>query len=314
MTRFLSRLIFSICGLSLLACAPSTAKTDAVSMESAVIETPAPPLSIDEKAAEFEVILNQYIALNQRLENVAYTVLSSNTLSCPETVKSAGMKVHTVQDYPDALQSYAGVFFGISDHPVIRIIAANSSADQVGLKPGDRVVKLGEFDLVSGPNAKQFFEALRTKEFTSGATTIEVRRGNQNQVRRLSPKPICGYPAQLFYSEAVNAHTNGEEIWVTSELLRQVESDTSLALIIAHELAHATQGHMNLEPTKALELDADRLSLTYLARAGYDPEEAVGLWQENPLNHEKDETGSHPTRAERLAVLKEALAGLQAEP
>ncbi len=314
MNRALFKFVLGIGIFTLVSCSPSTAKPEAETVETSDIVTPTPSETLDDKAAEFGTLLNEYIGLNQRLENVAYRVLSSNAQSCPETRKSIGMKVHTIQDYPEALQAYAGAFFKLDGRPAIRVVAANSPAFLAGLKPGDQVLKLGEFALVSGENAGQFFEALQTKEFRSSSNNIEIKRGTEKQVLELRSETICGYPAQLFYSELVNAHTNGEEIWVTSELLRQVDSDTSLALIIAHELAHATRRHMDLKPTKALELEADRLSLIYLSHAGYSPADAVRLWQENPLNHEQDETGSHPSRTERLAVLNNTLLELEIKP
>ena len=300
--------------LSGAACAPSVANEN---IETPVLKTvevePAPEVLPENAVGDFQALLDEYISLNQRLENIAYKILTANAASCPETSRGVGMKIHTVHDYPDEIQMHARVFLGLDEQPAVRIVADGSPAFIAGLKSGDRVLKLGDFSLVSGRNAGQFFDALSVREFRKPTTEMEILRGERKQLFKLLPEISCGYPGQVFYSEQVNAHTDGEEIWITSELMRQVENDISLALIFAHELAHATQGHVYTEPTKALELEADRLSLIYIKAAGYDPEEAVRLWRDNPLHHNRDQSQSHPTMSERLKVLSATLQEISSD-
>ncbi len=287
--------------------------------QSVAVEDPASPSSepvkLQQTVDDFEAVLDEYLALNQRLENVSYRVLSGNSHNCPETVRDIGLKIHTVYDYPEALQLPARLFLDLDIHPLVRVIAQDSPAEQAGLKVGDRVLQLGDYEIPSGKTAGQLFDAVSLREFRMGQANLKVQRGQaEAKSFDVNPETICGYPAQLFYSEIVNAHTNGEEIWVTSELIRQMRADESLALVIAHELAHATQGHIFEEPRKELELVADRLSIEYLVNSGFDPAHAISLWKQNPAHHKKSESETHPTFEERLAVMETALKELGSAP
>ncbi|NNE58230.1 MAG: M48 family metalloprotease [Hellea sp.] len=257
---------------------------------------------------DFEELLDQYLAYNQRLENIAFRILSRNKDSCQETQRSIGMKPHTVFDYPSDLQMMARVYLDIETQTSVRIVAKDSPAELAGLEPGDRILQLGEYKIPDGEMGGELFEAVSAREYQHGLTHMIIERQGAEKTVELRPISICGYPAQLFYSDVANAHTNGGEIWVTSELVRATASDISLALVFSHELAHAVQRHIFETPSRELELEADRLSLIYLDRAGYDAQEAIRLWKLNPLNHKAEPSESHPSSDERLKVLLGSLA------
>jgi predicted Zn-dependent protease len=106
----------------------------------------------------------------------------------------------------------------------------------------------------------------------------------------------------VFYSERINGHTDGREVWITSQLMRTVADDVNLALVVAHEMAHAIAGHNMEVPTKALELEADRMALIMLSRGGYDIGRAVDYWQHAPHPHDPGQSVSktHPSMGERF--------------
>ena len=294
--------LFCCLGLLLGSCGQSDATSSPKSADSDRSVKSQPEL-----VENFEAVLNEYLALNQRLENVGYRILRGNVDQCPETKRDVGLKIHTIFDYPEDLQMPARVFLNLDIDPAIRVIAADSPAQNAGLRIGDRVKTLGDYDIPSGRTAVQLFEAVASREFRLASSVLQVERGGELVDASLAPEPICGYPTQLFYSELMNAHTNGDEIWVTSELIRQLKDDESLGLVIAHELAHVTEGHLMRQPTKALELEADRLSVIYLRNAGYDPALAIERWKANPHNHMKEKSESHPSFSERLNALETSL-------
>ena len=62
--------------------------------------------------------------------------------------------------------------------------------------------------------------------------------------------------------------------------------------------------------SRSQELDADRLGLTYMAEAGYDPAQAVEFWQKMARAGGAGGPGflsTHPADAERMAQLRELL-------
>jgi predicted Zn-dependent protease len=112
----------------------------------------------------------------------------------------------------------------------------------------------------------------------------------------------------------------GGKMAVYTGILPVAGSDAGLAVVLGHELAHATLRHGTQRATQGVltelgveiftagaefstdeeerelatilakvglglpfgrehELEADRIGLIYMARAGYDPREAIGFWQ-----------------------------------
>ncbi len=264
--------------------------------------------AVVETQGEFQALLSEYQALNQRVENVAYRLLSANYDQCPQTQRSIGLQVHTVSEYPEDLQPYAGALLGVMDAPSVRLVAAGSPAERAGLRSGDQIIAIDDIEMVDGPSAKLFYEAVRAKSHNQPSLKMTIERAGEVTSANVVPETVCGYPVHVFFDEDVNAYTDGEEIWISSELVRRVEDDAGLAQIIAHELAHAAMGHVFLEPDKVLELEADRLSMFYAAMAGFDPELVLDVWQSNPYNHVIDQTvDTHPSPEERFAVLRAAL-------
>jgi len=66
-------------------------------------------------------------------------------------------------------------------------------------------------------------------------------------------------------------------------------------------------------PTQELELEADRMALVLMARAGYDVEAAVAYWKDAAHPHEggKKSESSHPTTRQRYKNFSKALRRIQ---
>lgn len=163
--------------------------------------------------------------------------------------------------------------------------------------------------------------------------------------------------SSLFLAEAAvpTAITTGDRIVVTTGLLNLVENDDQLAFAIGHELAHVVEGHAKLTAGRILregvkagvllplsavpiagvllaktlehaasafdreqERTADRLGISYAARAGYDPHKAVRLlerlgehFRQYPLTRESSpQPDSHPSVPERIANVRQVIATL----
>ncbi len=87
----------------------------------------------------------------------------------------------------------------------------------------------------------------------------------------------------------------GGKIGVFTGLLELVENDDQLAVVIAHEVAHALAHHTserlahhqsgarwlaNRSFDREQELEADHIGIFLMTFAGYDPEQAVTFWRE----------------------------------
>jgi predicted Zn-dependent protease len=144
-------------------------------------------------------------------------------------------------------------------------------------------------------------------------------------------------------ADAVNAWTDGESVWITRGMLRFVRNDDELALILAHEMAHASLGHIPYLRAKQVfetavnaaveifapgsgraavvlmdmagkkfdrdqEREADLYGLIWAYRAGFDIGAGKEMWRrmaiELPESVERGFLSSHPSSAERFLALE----------
>ena len=129
---------------------------------------------------------------------------------------------------------------------------------------------------------------------------------------------VCDMPIIIKEDSIINAFADGSQIIVTKGMMRFIEDD-ELALVIGHEMAHNTLGHVTRSMTnqvigglagllldvaaasagintqgagvqagmqagqtvysKDFELEADYLGVYYAARAGYDVTNAANMWR-----------------------------------
>jgi predicted Zn-dependent protease len=144
-------------------------------------------------------------------------------------------------------------------------------------------------------------------------------------------------------ADQVGAWTDGEAVWITRGMIRFLKNDDELALVLAHEMAHAYQGHIaHLRAKQVLqtavaavaemfapgsgraavllidvaakkfdrdqEREADLHSLIWAHRAGFDVSAVTDLWHrmaiQIPESVESGFLSSHPSSAERLLSLE----------
>jgi predicted Zn-dependent protease len=152
-------------------------------------------------------------------------------------------------------------------------------------------------------------------------------------------------------ADAVNAWTDGEAVWVSRGMMRFLKSDDELALVLAHEMAHAYRGHIPYLRAKYIveaavgalldvfapgsgraavilmdaagkkfdrdqEREADLYGLVWAHKAGFDVGVGRELWRrmaiEVPESIEAGFLSSHPSSAERFLSL-DRLAGMLKE-
>jgi Zn-dependent protease with chaperone function len=152
---------------------------------------------------------------------------------------------------------------------------------------------------------------------------------------------------------SINAGTTSGKIIVTEGMMHFVNSDDELAMILGHELAHLTQGHVQRgEMNNVLlglgsavagvflpgasqatslvgqmflnhfnqdqEREADRVGLQYVYAAGYDPTTAVRVMdrmaQEVPETATAGFFSSHPGSIERAQALHQLAAQFGGRP
>ena len=259
----------------------------------------------------FAAILEEHQNYNSRLQNVAKPLLKANANLCPRRKRDIGITVHTLSDYQPSLQPFAEVLLGASDRLSVRTLHEGSPADIGGIKVGDMIIGINGAYMPGGFTVQRFFSIATQNAYKNKETELMLKRGEERLSATVKPETICDYPANVFFNETANGHTDGQQIIITSELMKTVPDDVNLALIIAHEMAHAISGHQRKE--KDLELKADRMALVLMSRAGYNIDRAIGYWGEAVHPHQgfQENSKTHPTIAERYENFRREQARIQ---
>ncbi|MGD1878147.1 MAG: M48 family metallopeptidase [Kiloniellaceae bacterium] len=152
----------------------------------------------------------------------------------------------------------------------------------------------------------------------------------------------------LFQDETPNAFAlPGGKIGVNSGMLKIAQTDDQLAAVLGHEVGHVVARHPSeqmsqsaaiqtalgaagvgdeavgqlvqmatgvgqLSFSRSAEAEADRIGLQYMARAGYNPEAAVTLWQNMQAataqgGQPPEFLSTHPNPEHRIEDIKAAL-------
>ena len=161
----------------------------------------------------------------------------------------------------------------------------------------------------------------------------------------------AGWEYRVFENNSPNAFVlPGGKVGVTTGLLRVVQNDDQLAAVIGHEVAHTAarhaaerysqtalaqgavgltgqviesrvlqqiigagvQGAVLLPYSRQHELEADRLGVDYMVRAGYRPREAITLWRNMAAQRTGGSTpqwmSTHPSDETRIQQLEAYIA------
>lgn len=249
-----------------------------------------------EEAVQVAAAYQKYVTLNDRLQRVGQRVLISNESLCDRHMIYIGAQTATVKSFPKALRDYAKSQ-GFDDTPRVLYTARKD------------IARGGHVTDAKGEPIKIY-----DKDFY-GDIYID---GQPVKTHALT---ACQYPIKLTYSPAINAYATGRSIRVTTGMM-EFAGDDELAVIIGHELAHNTEGHITKIITSRIaglgtgrfsrvyESEADYVGLYYAQRAGFDISKAPGIWRRIGLMSVRSmgEGKSHPTTPERYVRLAAGIA------
>ena len=270
----------------------------------------APALAAETEHQEMEA-LRKFETDTAVLLNAGWPVLTANAPLCPKTRAAIGVKTHSLKAYSKRLKPAAKRVLAADETPRIFHIADGSPAARAGFKRGD--VILDDQGKPARLNGKTWDAILSDK-------AVNIRRGDSEMTLTVEPVQACNYNLRLTNSTAINAYADGRNLTITTGMMDFAESDSELALIVGHELAHNTMGHIRksitnfivsfggTRYTRPFESEADYVGLYYLTRAGYSPQGVEAFWQRlatlapRSINRAK----THPTFPDRYLRIQAA--------
>jgi predicted Zn-dependent protease len=208
--------------------------------------------------------------------------------------------------------------------------------DQLLLVPDEQMVSLA---------GESWIEIQRTSPLAQNQALQDRARRVADRLLLGNQKKPDEWEVKVFEDERLNAFAlPGGRIGITSAMMSFCRNDDELAAVIGHEVAHVTLQHASerlsqdmamrgavgaafpeqskmqsilgvgallgviLPYSRRHELEADRIGLRYLAKAGYAPEAAISLWtrmaSSGSARADMDWLSTHPTDESRITALE----------
>ncbi len=282
---------------------------------------------LPDTAVEQERVKQQELALElferryQRLLDVSGRLRVRGADLCGDGIAPYfGVEWFSLEAFGENFRAVAERRYGPGDTVRVFAVAADSPAEAAGVRTGDVVVTV---DGRGYATARQGLEWLES--WTESTLPLELKRGGRIRSVVLQGVPACRYAVELVPSDDVNAFADGKRVGITTGMMRFVESDDELALVIGHEIAHNVLGHVSRRQANSLagallgalvdigaaaagvdtggvgtrmgmqaggiayakdfEAEADYLGTYLAARAGFEIRDAPLLWRRMAVEH-----------------------------
>ena len=242
-------------------------------------------------------------ALDRRVATIGHRLAVANLDLCAARAWLPGFAVHDLSQYGVDFRPAAIRAFGLDAGPGVLAVAADGPAERAGLRADDILLALdgqappqGQARRGRSFDRMELILAALDTAFADGRATLEVGRGGARLAIPIAADEGCASRFQLIPGRSLNARADGRYVQVTGAIAEYVQDDAELAAVLAHEFAHNVLGHRvrldqarvargvlgnfgrNARRIRDTEVEADRLSVYLLERAGYDPRAAVRFW------------------------------------
>lgn len=242
-------------------------------------------------------------ALDQRVATIGHRLAVASLDLCAERAWLPGIAIHDLSQYGAAFRPAAIRAFGLDAGPAVLALAAAGPAERAGLRADDILLAMDgqappRSALGRGGNFVQMERILSMLDlaFADGRAALEIRRRGERLTILVEAEQGCLSRFQVVPGRGLNARADGRYVQVTTAIAQYVADDGELAAILAHEFAHNVLGHRvrldeagvsrgflgnfgaNARRIRETEIEADRLSVYLMERAGYDPAAAVRFW------------------------------------
>ncbi len=266
-------------------------------------------------------------AQDARLLRVAEPILAANVRLCDRTMPDLGVLLQSNDQYPpDELPGFAAPV-GFAD------VLPDSAAAQAGIEHGDGLLSVDGSRIAeqsadaAGPLRDSAFAAIAEHDPSKPLQLGIVHRGESRDVT-IPVKQECRILAQIVDSDRETAEADDRVIALSYGLAAKA-NDEQMAVIFAHELAHAILHHSERRAAAGVsggllgqlgrnrrlnlqtEEDADRLSVYLLANAGLDPHAAPDFWRSSLGRHLSGgifHNQAHPSAKARAKMMEAEIA------
>ncbi len=229
--------------------------------------------------------IEQFQALDQKLQDVGWRLVRGNVDFCPKTVMSVGLQLQDMVSFgkPDVTRAALGLS---GDFAVQTVAKASPAWNAGGLSANTEISTLSGENPNSWPAEDRYHWQRLTRAHDHIDTTL-VKDGRlmlglaTGGEMMLPPVEVCATRFELAGS-GKRALAEGSRVVIGSKFVGFSYPEDQFAAAIAHELAHNVLQHRawldangrKRKNVRLTEREADRLMPWLLANAGYDPRAA----------------------------------------
>ncbi len=298
-----------------------------------------------EEQKQMEIALLSLIKNESRLDNVAYSLFTGAASMCGDKTRYvSGMQAANIYLFHKDMRPAVKRLYGMDGHPGVLYISRNSPAEKAGIQIGDLILSVNGKPVTAGKSAVNDFDATFNKvSKRSDKVRIRVKRKGRKLTFVVQPERACDYGYGVVNHDMVNAFADGENVFVTVGMMRFVDDDNELALVVSHELAHNVMEHVNKKKrnsmfgsifdviaggygvntgglfgniganvySKGFEAEADYVGLYVMARSGQKIDNAPYFWRRmaaaNPGSIKTNHSASHPATPQRFLALEQTV-------
>lgn len=242
-------------------------------------------------------------ALDLRVAVIGHRLAVASLDWCADRTWLSGFVIHDLSQYGADFRPAAIRAFGLDAGPGVLAVVPGGPADRAGLRADDILLAFDGRPVPRGtPGRSGSFEQMERilvaldEAFADGRAALAVRRGGERLAVTVEAVQGCATRFQLVPGGRMNARADGVYVQTTTALAQYAEDEGELAAVLAHEFAHNLLGHRvrlnqagvqrgvmanfgnNARRIRETEVEADRLSVYLMERAGYDPQAAVRFW------------------------------------
>ncbi|MFQ5684695.1 MAG: M48 family metalloprotease [Candidatus Binatia bacterium] len=207
----------------------------------------APELFESTTLAQF--LANEEREHSKRLLRVSAAVKMNGVELCADRIKPLlGILFTDHKRFPKDQRVAAEDTLPVRENLTVAYVVPGLPAAIGGLRPRDEIIKIAGTPIMSSTNGFRKTERIQqaTEIFRrsgQGPINLQILRSGEHLILTLNPILACDYPVNLVNDYSVNGFADGDEIGITTGMLRFVNNDSELALVIGHEMAHIVLGH-----------------------------------------------------------------------
>jgi len=296
---------------------------------------PTTPITREsERAIQMEGAVLTHLTRRQRLADASLPLLRSGLEMCDSHGKEFGFRFSTLDGYSNPVeQQVYKTILGIRAQPTVLMVMRGGAAERAGLLPGDVIRSVGSVEVGPGQPGSEAVSRILDRWPVDERVMLMIERDGRPVAFSFLAEPVCDYAVWLAGGDEINAWADGDTIGVGMGLMRFATLDHELQAVIAHEMAHNSEGHpqakaRNLvlsglrgavrdvaaaaadvrppgEFSRTQEREADYVGMYYLARAGVDTRDIGLVWRR--LAAEKLDDIRSPVVSTHPSILERSL-------